>query len=73
MKKQVIILLGLLCSVTTFAQTEEPTKSDYDLDAPFGFCTVSSRTTNTPYSITGGGCYQYPVTGVAEGKVTTLT
>lgn len=73
MKKQVIILLGLLCSVMTFAQTEEPTKSDYDIDAPFGFCTVSSRTNaSSTYNITGGGCYQYPVTGVSESKVTTL-
>ena len=74
MKNQVIILLGLLCSVTTFAQTEEPTKSDYDIDVPFGFCTVSSRTNaSSTYNITGGGCYQYPVTGVSESKVTTLT
>ena len=73
MIKNLIALLGLTIALSAIAQTDEPTKSDYDLDAPFGFCTVSSRTTNTPYSITGGGCYQYPVTGVAEGKVTTLT
>ncbi|MBO6217232.1 MAG: polysaccharide lyase family 1 protein [Prevotella sp.] len=73
MIKNLIALLGLTIALPAIAQTDEPTKSDYDLDAPFGFCTVSSRTTNTPYSITGGGCYQYPVTGVAESKVTTLT
>ena len=73
MIKNLIALLGLTIALSAIEQTDEPTKSDYDLDAPFGFCTVSSRTTNTPYSITGGGCYQYPVTGVAEGKVTTLT
>lgn len=73
MTKNLIALLGLTIALPAIAQTDEPTKSDYDLDAPFGFCTVSSRTTNNPYSITGGGCYQYPVTGVAESKVTTLT
>lgn len=73
MIRNFIALLGLTIALPAIAQTDEPTKSDYDLDAPFGFCTVSSRTTNNPYSITGGGCYQYPVTGVAESKVTTLT
>lgn len=73
MIKNLIALLGLTIALPAIAQTDEPTKSEYDLDAPFGFCTVSSRTNNTPYSITGGGCYQYPVTGVAESKVTTLT
>ncbi len=73
MIKNLIALLGLAIALPAIAQTDEPTKSEYDLDAPFGFCTVSSRTTNNPYSITGGGCYQYPVTGVAESKVTTLT
>lgn len=70
MKKTLFALIGLICTIGAYA---DDTKSQYDLDAPFGFCTVSSRTTNTPYSITGGGCYQYPVTGVAESKVTTLT
>lgn len=73
MIKNLIALLGLTIALPAIAQTDEPTKSDCDLDAPFGFCTVSSRTANNPYSITGGGCYQYPVTGVAESKVTTLT
>ncbi len=70
MKKTLFALIGLICTIGAYA---DDTKSQYDLDAPFGFCTVSSRTNNNPYSITGGGCYQYPVTGVAESKVTTLT
>ena len=54
--------------VTAMAQ------STYDLQKPFGFCTVSSRTDKTStYSITGGGCYTYPVTGVSSSKVITLT
>ena len=59
----------VLClSVSAMAQ------STYDLQKPFGFCTVSSRTDKTStYSITGGGCYTYPVTGVSESKVITLT
>lgn len=47
--------------------------STYDQLKPFGFCTRSSRTTETPYNITGGGCYTYPVNGVDESKVITLT
>ena len=59
----------VLClSVSAMAQ------STYDLQKPFGFCTVSSRTDKTStYSITGGGCYTYPVTGVSSSKVITLT
>lgn len=72
MNKLTLALLGLTISLQAAAQTDEPTKSDYDLDSPFGFCTVSSRTANTAYNITGGGCYQYPVTGINESKVTTL-
>lgn len=45
-------------------------KSDYDLDKPFGFCTVSSRTSSDAvFNVTGGGCYTYPVTGVPESAV----
>ncbi len=59
----------VLClSVSAMAQ------STYDLQKPFGFCTVSSRTSSSStYTITGGGCYTYPVTGVSESKVITLT
>ena len=48
--------------------------STYDRQEPFGFCTRSSRTDATStYDITGGGCYQYPVTGVSDDRVVTLT
>lgn len=57
----------LAVSWSAFAQ------STYDQQKPFGFCTVSSRTQNTTYSITGGGCYTYPVTGVSSSKVITLS
>ena len=45
---------------------------DFDTSKPFGFCTVSSRTEATPYNITGGGCYTYPVPSDFTGKVVTL-
>ncbi|MBQ1650718.1 MAG: hypothetical protein II055_06265 [Prevotella sp.] len=69
MKLRNICLLMVLClSVSAMAQ------STYDLQKPFGFCTVSSRTDKTStYSITGGGCYTYHVTGVSSSKVITLT
>ncbi len=59
----------VLClSVSAMAQ------STYDLQKPFGFCTVSSRTSSSStYTVTGGGCYTYPITGVSESKVITLT
>ena len=59
----------VLClSVSAMAQ------STYDLQKPFGFCTVSSRTSSSStYTVTGGGCYTYPVTGVSESKVIILT
>lgn len=61
-------------AMTASAQTSTDVLSDYDQNAPFGFCTVSSRTNaSSTYNITGGGCYTYPVTGVSESKVTTLT
>lgn len=48
--------------------------TDYDLQKPFGFCMVSSRTnSSSTYDVTGGGCYTYPVTGVSSDKVVTLT
>ena len=54
MKKIVLTFASLAISLGVMAQ-------DYDLNKPFGFCTVSSRTANTAYDITGGGCYTYPV------------
>lgn len=62
------LLSALLLSMTTMGQT-----SIYDLQKPFGFCTRSSRTADTPFDITGGGCYAYPVSGVNDGDVITLT
>lgn len=59
---------AMLLAITAAAEN-----STYDLLKPFGFCTRSSRTTETPYNITGGGCYTYPVNGVDESKVITLT
>jgi pectate lyase len=45
----------------------------YDLDKPFGFCTVSSRTdASSTFNITGGGVYTYPIPESFTGKVTTL-
>ena len=47
--------------------------TDYDLNKPFGFCTVSSRTDATStYTVTGGGCYTYPVPEGFTGKVIVL-
>ena len=60
--------IALLTALTSAAGT-----STHDQQKPFGFCTVASRTTNTPYDITGGGCYEYPVNGVADSKAITLT
>ena len=59
---------AMLLAITAAAEN-----STYDQLKPFGFCTRSSRTTETPYNITGGGCYTYPVNGVDVSKVITLT
>lgn len=56
----------MLLTLTAGAQSE------LDLNQPFGFCTVSSRTTNTAYNITGGGCYTYPVPDELSSKTTVL-
>ena len=46
----------------------------YDLNKPFGFCTVSSRTdASSTYAVTGGGCYTYPIPDGFTGRVTVLT
>ena len=66
MKLRLHLLAALFClSLSAMA-------ADYDLNEPFGFCTVSSRTAATAYNITGGGCYTYPVTGASDSKVATL-
>ena len=66
----------LLCSLALLAISLMLMASSYDLQKPFGFCTRSSRTDSGAqyaYNITGGGCYEYPVTGVNSNKVITLT
>ena len=48
--------------------------ADYDLNKPFGFCTVTSRSDATcTYHVTGGGCYTYPLPDGFAGKVAVLT
>ena len=67
MKKCLFTVLVAFLTLTVAA-------TDYDLDKPFGFCTVSSRTdASSTYNVTGGGCYTYPIAGVSSDKVITLT
>lgn len=48
--------------------------ADYDQNKPFGFCTVSSRSDAVlTYSVTGGGCYAYPLPDGFSGRVAVLT
>ncbi|MBO6099658.1 MAG: hypothetical protein J6P01_05930, partial [Prevotella sp.] len=64
------ILTLVLSAICTTALAISP----YDLQKPFGFCTVSSRTSSdSTYNITGGGCYKYPIKGVKKDRVITLT
>ena len=66
MKKTLLTLMAAAFTLTAVA-------TDYDLNKPFGFCTVSSRTDATStYNITGGGCYTYPVPDGFTGRVTVL-
>ena len=66
MKKYLLTLTATLLSMTAVAD-------GYDLDKPFGFCTVSSRTdASSTFNITGGGVYTYPIPESFTGKVTTL-
>lgn len=66
MKKYLLTLTATLLSMTAVAD-------GYDLDKPFGFCTVSSRTdASSTFNITGGGVYTYPIPDGFTGKVTTL-
>ena len=66
MKRTTIILCSAVFALSTMAQ------NSYDLNAPFGFCTLSSRTANIAYNITGGGCYTYPIPDNFTGKVVVL-
>lgn len=71
--RRLFCFLTLLLSAVT-AYCVETGTSSLDLNKPFGFCTLSSRTANTTYNITGGGCYTYPVpSSVSSSKVITLT
>ena len=66
MKKYLLTLTATLLSMTAVAD-------GYDLDKPFGFCTVSSRTdASSTFNITGGGVYTYPIPDGFTGKATTL-
>ena len=66
--KRILFITLVACSTLSL------TAADYDLNKPFGFCTVSSRTdASNTYNVTGGGCYTYPVIGVSSDKVITLT
>ncbi len=67
MKKYLLALCIFMLSQAVIA-------NDYDLNAPFGFCTLSSRTdASSTYDITGGGCYTYPIPDTFEGTVAVLT
>lgn len=45
----------------------------YDLDKPFGYCTLSHCTDATKtFDIKGGGCYSYPIPEDFDGKVVVL-
>ena len=66
MKKYLLTLTATLLSMTAVAD-------GYDLDKPFGFCTVSSRTdASSTFNITGGGVYTYPIPDGFTGSVITL-
>jgi pectate lyase len=67
--KSLLTILTLTATLTVAAQD----LSDYDLNKPFGFCTVSSRTdASSTYDITGGGCYTYPIPDDFTGTVKVL-
>lgn len=67
MKK--VLLTSAFVLLTTMTEAQ-----NYDLNMPFGFCTLSSRTdASKTYAMTGGGCYTYPVPSDFKGKVTVLT
>ena len=66
MRKRFLTIAATLLSLAATAQT-------YDLNAPFGFCTRSSRTdASSTYNLTGGGCYTYPVPDGFSGSVIVL-
>lgn len=67
MKQMILSLIAILLPITTDA-------ADYDGDKPFGFCTCSSRSdANSTYTVTGGGCYTYPLPADFTGRAMTIT
>ncbi len=72
--KKMIKIRKILTLVLSAICTTALATSPYDLQKPFGFCTVSSRnSSDSTYNITGGGCYKYPIKGVKKDRVITLT
>ena len=70
--KYLLILLTWAAALTAAAQDN---LSQYDLNAPFGFCNRTHRTLTTSmytYSCEGGGCSVYPVPETFTGKWTVL-
>ncbi len=66
--------MRILTSLILMALSLSVAANDYDLNKPFGFCTVSSRTdAASTYEVTGGGCYTYPVPNDFTGSVIVLT
>lgn len=66
MKRVAAMVASVVVTMGAMAQS--------DKDAPFGYATMSSRTdASQTFNLTGGGCFTYPVTGVDESKVITLT
>ena len=69
----------IACSSTVFASSSSDNDDNpanhaaalaekYDLNKPFGFCTMASRSDSTStYNITGGGSYTYPITDGGSG------
>ena len=67
MKKTFVSIMAALLSMTAAAQ------STYDLNKPFGFCTVSSRTdASSTFNCTGGGVWSYPIPDGFTGSIATL-
>ena len=62
-----VILLTVLGYIHVFGH------NDYDMDKPFGYCTLSHCNDATQtFDIRGGGCYSYPIPEDFGGKVIVL-
>ena len=67
---KILFIMRKTASFLLFALALSVMANDYDQNRPFGFCTVSSRTNAaSTFSVTGGGCYTYPVPEGTEGVV----